>query len=99
MSNFSAAAEDLAALGLDEAASVLINSGTLPVSPACATATRGCVMARLAANIPMSSIQVLFKIAPLCINPALANRVGHAINSQHVRRNAVIYAVGLGIAH
>jgi|SRR5580704_6103804 hypothetical protein len=33
------------------------------------------------------------------VNPALPDGVGHAIDGQHVGRDAVVHVMGLGVAH
>ena len=35
----------------------------------------------------------------LSVDPALSDRVSHAIDGQHVRRDTVIHAVSLGVTH
>src|SRR5258708_27780549 len=39
------------------------------------------------------------RTAFLRVNSALPNRVRHSIDGQHVSRDTVVHAVGLGIAH
>src|SRR5208282_6308776 len=74
-------------------------SGTLPGSRVCAEARRGWIVARLAAKTNQRANTLSFRILSTSgVNSALADRIGHAIDGQHVGCDAIVHLVGLGVA-
>ena len=49
-------------------------------------------------EFPLRPLRPL-RLTPLRIDAAHSDRMRHAVNRQHIRRNAVVDTVGLGVAN
>src|SRR5258708_28240044 len=65
----------------------------------CATAPRPLLIATLKTRIKTASNKFLRMTSPrLSVNSALPDRIGHAVNRQHVSRDPVVHSMRLGVA-
>src|ERR1700728_445234 len=90
----------MSSLSAAAAGCTAFNSGTVPVSRVYCANARGCMIAKLAAKTnERANTQSLRIVSSSGVNSALPDRVGHAINGQHVSRDAVVYLMRVSIAH